>query len=850
MSRVVSCLLLLWATSAAAAVPTPESVLGAPPGTDRTLADWRQMVAYFQALDEASPRVTVEDAGPTTEGLPFLVVTISSEANLARLDEIRRDNLRLADPRGLTDADARDIVARGKTIVAVHHGIHSTEVAGPMTSMETAYWLAAADDAETKDILDQTVIVMLPSHNPDGTQKVAEWYRRTLGTLFEGANPPFLYQKYTGHDNNRDWYMFTQIESKLTVAHVYDRWRPQIVHDVHQMGARSARLFLPPYVDPWEPNVDPALRAAVSAIGTHVAGTLTSQGKPGVVVNAIYDAWSPSRAYPHTHGGVRILSEAASAKLATPVDIPFDTLQRGIGYDPKVASWNFPWPWPGGAWRLRDIMDYQGAATRALLGHAARNRAYWLTTFLEVNRRATTRTEPFAFVLPPGHDDPLATAELRRVLLTGGVEIGRATEGFTAGGRSFPSGSYIVPMAQPYSAFAKALLERQEYPDIRPAPGAPPQRPYDVTAHTLPLLLGLEAVPIAQPFEVPTEPVTDASVTPGRVAGRGRHLAFDHKTAGLRATARLLKAGVPVRWSRDAFTDDGRRYEAGTLLAPGSARPAMERLAQELGISAEAVDTNPPAFVLHRPRVGLYQSWVPSMDEGWTRYMFEQQAEVEYQTLHDTDIRAGGLRAIFDVIVLPDQSPKAMKDGHAPGAMPPEYVGGLGAEGVKALKTFVQEGGTLVALDSATGLVISELGLLVKDALADAAPAGGDDDDEERDGGDFYSPGAILETRVEGGSALGHGLPASTPIWFESSPAFDVKSGRVVLRYPHGDPLLSGWLLGGERLHGKAALVEVSLGRGKVVLFGFRPQYRGQSWATYVPLLNALYLSAATAGGD
>jgi hypothetical protein len=238
------------------------------------------------------------------------------------------------------------------------------------------------------------------------------------------------------------------------------------------------------------------------------------------------------------------------------------------------------------------------------------------------------------------------------------------------------------------------------------------------------------------------------------------------------------------------------------------------------------------------------------MDEGWTRYMFEQQAEVEYQTLHDTDIRAGGLRAIFDVIVLPDQSPKAMKDGHAPGAMPPEYVGGLGAEGVKALKTFVQEGGTLVALDSATGLVISELGLLVKDALADAAPAGGDDDDEERDGGDFYSPGAILETRVEGGSALGHGLPASTPIWFESSPAFDVKSGRVVLRYPHGDPLLSGWLLGGERLHGKAALVEVSLGRGKVVLFGFRPQYRGQSWATYVPLLNALYLSAATAGGD
>ena len=306
---------------------------------------------------------------------------------------------------------------------------------------------------------------------------------------------------------------------------------------------------------------------------------------------------------------------------------------------------------------------------------------------------------------------------------------------------------------------------------------------------------------------------------------------------------------MPVRWTRDAFTDDGRRYEAGTLLAPGSARPAVERLAQELGVAAEAVDSSPPSFVLHRPRVGLYQSWVPSIDEGWTRFVFEQQAEVEYQTLHDADVKAGSLRASFDAIVLPDQTAKQLREGHAPGAMPPEYVGGLGPEGVHALKAFVQEGGTLVALDTACDFVIAELGLLVKNTLADQGPHG-EDEDEEASGGTFYSPGAILETRVEGGSALGHGLPASTPVWFESSPAFDVKSGRVVLRYPHANPLLSGWLLGAEQLYGKAALVEVSVGRGKVVLFGFRPQYRGQSWATYVPLLNALYLSAATAPGD
>ncbi|MET0553216.1 MAG: M14 metallopeptidase family protein [Vicinamibacteria bacterium] len=851
MTRILLCLAFLAAPLAVASdVPPPQALLGFEPGADRQLAGWAPIVAWFEALDAASPRVRVANVGPTTEGLPFLVVTITSEANMARLEEIRRDNLRLADPRGLSDEEAAALVARGKTVVALNHGIHSTEVAGTYSAIETARMLATSNDPAVLQVLDETVILMLPSHNPDGTQKVAEWYGKTLGTPFEGASPPFLYQKYVGHDNNRDWYMFTQAESRLTVAHVYDAWRPQIVHDVHQMGSRAARLFLPPYVDPWEPNVDPALRTAVAALGTHMAAALTSQGKPGVVVNAIYDAWTPARAYPHTHGGVRVLSEAASAKLASPVDVPFAELARGIGYDPKVASWNFPDPWRGGAWRVRDIMDYQVAANLALLGHAARNRDYWLRTFLAVGRRAVAPRRPFAYVLPGGHEDPLAAAELRRVLLTGGVELFRATEPFTAGGRTFSAGAYVVGMAQPYGAFAKMLLERQHYPDIRPVPGAPPQRPYDVTAHTLPLLLGVEAVAVDEPFEAATVPVADARVVPGRVEGRGRFLAFDHGPAGLRAAGRLLRAGIPVRWSTSAFTDDGRRYEAGTLLAPGSARGAVDRVAQDLGVVAEGIDATPTAYVLHRPRVALYQSFVPSMDEGWTRFVFEHQAEVEYTTVHDAEVRAGGLRERFDAIVLADQSAAQIRDGHAAGSLPAEYTGGLGPEGAKALKAFVQEGGTLVALDSATAYAVTELGLLVKDALAGLGPASADDDEGAAAPAEFYSPGAILETRGEGGSPIGHGLAASTPVWFESSPAFDVKSGRVVLRYPHADPLLSGWLLGEEYLRGKAALVDVSLGRGRVVLFGFRPQYRAQSWATYVPLLNALYLSAARPSAD
>jgi len=850
------CLALVLCAAAAlpavsADVPSPESVIGFRVGEDRRLADWTQIVGYFEKLAAASPRVRVENVGATTEGNPFLVVTITSEANMARLEEIRRANLRLADPRALSEDEARHLIEGGKTIVALNHGIHSTEVGASQTSMETAYALATGQDPETLDILDKTVILMLPSHNPDGTQKVVDWYRRSLGTPWEGGPLPFLYHKYTGHDNNRDWYMFTQVETQLTVKHVYDRWRPQIVHDLHQMGARAARIFAPPYVDPWEPNVDPALIEAVNGVGTTIAAGLTTEGKKGVVIHALYDAWTPARAYPHTHGGVRILTECASAKMATPIDVKFGDLEAGIGYDARQASWNFPDPWPGGAWRLRDIVDYQISATRVLLQHASRNREYWLRTFYEVNRRAATRRDPYAFIVPADQRDPLAAARLLEVMRTGAVDLYRARAEFKIGDRAYPAGTHVIPMAQPFSAFAKMLLERQRYPDLRQWPGGPPQRPYDVTAHTLPLLMGVEVVRAEAPFVAALEKLdtTVALGTRGSIErGRGRFFALGHKNAELVALGRLLRAGVPVRWATLAFLDGGRNFRPGTLLVPENARARLEPLARELGFVATPVSLIGPSLLLRKPNVGVYQSYVPSMDEGWTRFVFDKQLGVEYQTLHDKDVRAAGLRDRYDVIVLPDQSRRAMVNGNAPGSMPPEYVGGLGREGVQNLKAFVEQGGTLVALDSASEMPIADFALPVTNVLAGFNAEHGDDDEGDQGSKDFYCPGAILAAQVEGvsTSVLAHGLDATTPIWFEGSPAFETKAGTVVARYPQENPLLSGWLLGDKYLHGKGALVEMPLGAGRVVLFGFRPQYRAQSWGTYIALLNALYTSAAT----
>jgi hypothetical protein len=338
---------------------------------------------------------------------------------------------------------------------------------------------------------------------------------------------------------------------------------------------------------------------------------------------------------------------------------------------------------------------------------------------------------------------------------------------------------------------------------------------------------------VASSFDAVLEPVGDEGGPAGAVEGQGPRLALGHASGDLAALPRLLEQGVPVRWALEAFTDAGRSFVAGTLLVPASARRFVAPLASEMGLRVRAVRARPRALRLRRPRVGLYRSWVPSMDEGWTRFVFEREMAVAYEELRDREVRAGDLRRRFDAVVLPDQSPAALRNGHPKGSMPEEYVGGLGADGVAALRDFVEKGGTLVALDTASLFAIDELRLPVKNVLAGVAPA------------DFFCPGSILATRADPAHPLAHGLPETTPVWFEGSPAFEVERGATVLRYGDENPLLSGWLLGGNRLKGKAALAEVPLGKGRVVLFGFRPQYRAQSRVTYAALLNALYLSAA-----
>jgi len=769
------CLLFIVASALTAAVPSPESHFGQRMGADHLVLDWDRVVSYFQALEKSSDRIRVAELGKSTEGRPFIAATIAAPDTLRALDRYREIQRRLADPRLTSESEAGKLAAEGKAVVLITCTIHSTELASTETAVEFAYRLLTEDTPRFRAILQNTIFLLVPSLNPDGVDIVTRWYRRTLGTPYEGSGPPELYQKYVGHDDNRDWYMFTQKETQLTIAKLHNVWHPQIVYDVHQMGPHAARIFVPPWLDPIEPNIDAILMQESNMIGTAMASDLTAAGRKGVAIHAMYDFWTPSRHYQAFHGGMRILTESASAKLASPITVKPEQLeQNALGYNARERSWNFLEPWPGGVWRLRDIVDDQLIAMESCLYQAALHREELLRNFYKIGQRQVARKSPWGFVIPRKQRDPGATQKLLETLEFGQVEI-----------EHNDAGDHVIRMAQPYSGWAKALLERQHYPDLRLYPGGPPQRPYDVTAHTLPLLMGVQV-------EASESPVV--GLRPGTATTQSRGLAAADSDSWV-AINRLWNAGAAV-W-RNSETGEFAKTRQG---------PGWKQIQQ--------------------PRIGLYRSFIPNNDEGWTRWLLERFG-FAYTSLENKDIQAGGLRKHFDVIVFPDASASSMESGHKAGSMPPEFTGGLEAKGADALREFASAGGTLIFLNRASEYATRHLGVAARNVVQGLSNT------------EYYSPGSLLNARIDPHHPLTLGLPEEIAIWSEQSPAWETEESAPV-RYPETNLLASGWLLGEKYLARKAALVDAKLGAGHVILFGMRPQYRAQSYQTFKIFFNAL----------
>ena len=609
------------------ALPVPDTHFGHAMGEDRELVLWADVVSYFRALEAASDAVLVEELGETTEGRPMINVAIADPATIAELDRYKQILSRLADPRETPPEVAAELALEGKPAVVITCSIHSSEVASTMTAVQFAHDLLAEDTPRNRAILANTIFLLVPSLNPDGVDKVRAWYRRWLGSPYEAAPLTELYHKYLGHDNNRDWYIFSQRETRLMVEKVHNAWHPQIVYDVHEMGRNGARIFVPPWIDPVDPNIDPLIVQQVNAFGTAMAVDLTAAGKKGVLIHGIYDYYSPARHYQSYHGALRLLSESASVRFASPVIVPPEKLVRqGRGYDSLASTWNFLEPWEGGQWRLRDIVANQLVTFESVLYSAALRRTDLLRNFYEIGRRVIERGKDRAWVVPRLQHDPNAATRLLETLQFGGVEIEQVADVIPEGVDTVRPGDYLVRLAQPYGSFAKTLLERQNYPDLRVYPGGPPKQPYDVTAHSLPLLMGVEAYEAENDLAVPTDPANRFIFGGGRVDEAGDLRFSPAYSSSWIAVNRLLSAGVAVH----------RKLSNGEfVLQPGpAARERLQDLAAELGIVFEASDT--PALAHPRlsiPRVAIYAGHVPAMDEGWTRWLARPITRFPYESV-------------------------------------------------------------------------------------------------------------------------------------------------------------------------------------------------------------------------
>ncbi|HET6854202.1 MAG TPA: M14 family metallopeptidase [Pyrinomonadaceae bacterium] len=795
-----------------AAIPSPKSVLGFTPGDDRTIAGWPQITDYFERLDRASDRVSVQTLGQSTLKRPLIVAVISARENILALPKYKEIQQQLADPRRITNDMQRDrLLADGKVVVTISCSIHSTEIVASQMSMQLAYELATAQDADTRALLENTILLLIPSPNPDGIDIVADWYRKTLGTPYEGKEPPELYHHYAGHDDNRDWFMLNLKETQLITRLLWHEWFPQIVYDVHQQGSNGSRFFIPPFYDPPNPNISPLLLRQVGLIGHKVAADLQAAGFKGVLTNALYDTWwhGGFRTAPYFHNSIGILSEAASARLMTPAAVTQEQLARSSTRGMRnatEATTNFPDPWAAGSWRPRDIMAMEMIAARSILSMASKFRVEYLRNFYELGRKSVESNvgEPVAYLIPAGQARDEAVAKMVGSLIDQGVEVFRLDHELHAllatsilrrtnpvaeklgsyrrlasltssAMQEVPAGSYIVFLTQPQRTNILALFEPQIYPNRLTGQGEA-ERPYDVAGWTLPLQMGVEAPAV---------------------------VAIKEPASGRKLT--LLKDANQVR------TD----------------------LALTLKNGDESPIKNP---VKHPVRVGIYKGSMSNMDEGWTRFVFDT-FNVPYSSLTDADVRNGALNSKFDAVVLPSQPSTQIMAGNAAGSLPAEYTGGISEAGVQNLKEFVTNGGMLICFDAACDLAIKQFNLPLRNTLAGIRSS------------EFYCPGSIVALEVDNKNPIASLLPERLPAYFINSSAFTAETNanvRVVARYAKDNVLMSGWLLGEDKLQGQIALAEVSVGKGRVVLFGFRPQHRGQTWGTLPFIWNALSSAAAS----
>lgn len=855
---LVAALAVLSTHLLAQTVTSPEKFFGFQLGADRKMARWDKIVDYYSVLEkESGGRMKVANMGPTENGNPFLMVIITSAKNMADIKNIQKNNLTLVHPGTTPEAEIKKIIASGKVVIVQSMSMHATEIGGTQMAPELAYDMLSRTDEDAKRIMDNVVLIEVPCFNPDGEIMVTDWYNQTLGTEYEGSNYPSLYAKYIGHDDNRDALLTSMRESQYMASLLFTDWRPEVYVDHHHMGSYGARISLPPYAEPTRPYGDPLMWREIAWYGAQMALKETEAGYTGAINNAIYSGWGHFGFHWITpfHNIDGMLTESASAKLATPLYILPEQLQGGARNLPKYEEETiFPDPWPGGWWHLRDIVNMQKTSAWAAMDIAARNRETVLFNAWQKAKNQTARgaANPLnQYVIPANQLDPITVNFLIQKLLVQGIDIQKTEKPFTTpDGHYYDAGAYIIPLAQPKMGLVKNLLDRNFFPDndwTRDKNGDP-IRPYDLSTDAINEMMGVRVDHLAGPLNVEARVITAAPLPAGKLpAGKPGYTLSAKLDATFLAVNQLQAKGIQV--ARIDTATPG--LTPGDFLVTGGSESEMKAIA-----TATGVDFNPVASVpttgthpLKRLHIGLYQRYGGgNVDEGWTRWLLEH-FDFDATNLFDPELKKGDLNAKFDVIIFPDDTtatltgePAAAGTGRGGGgegggreATPPEYRTGFGETGVTALKDFVQKGGTIVTLGQASNFAIDKLGVRARNVLAGVSSK------------QFWCPGSTLHIDVDNTSPLAYGMPKEAlALYLSGDPVFQILTNDAnqkytsIVTYGKRDILESGWLVGETNITGKSAMIAAEMGKGKVVLVGFRTQHRAQTYGTFKLLFNSL----------
>ena len=875
-------------------ITSPLQEFGHNIGDDYFLANYQQLLKYWEKLDRESDRLRIQRIGTSAEGRPMMMAIVTAPENFRKLDRYREISHKLALAEGVSEQQARDMAREGKAIVWIDGGLHATEVLGAQQLIQFVYEMVSRNDPETMRFLNDDILLAVLV-NPDGMDLVSDWYMRDpvpQNRLTSGV--PRLYQKYVGHDNNRDSYMASQPETQAVDSILFRAWHPQIMYNHHQTGPSGTVLFAPPFRDPFNYNIDPLVPVGIDLVGAAMHGRFVAEGKPGSTMRggANYSTWwnGGLRTTVYFHNMIGLLTETIGNP--TPMEIP-------VVPDRLLPSGTLPFPILPQKWRFAQSLAYELTANRAVMDIASRHREQFLfnswrmgknsidrgntdtwtltpkkvdavkkafeanraerkqvasADYLRILQTPETR-DPRGYIIPSDQKDFPTAVKFINALVKNGITIHRATSQFSVGGKTYPAGSYVVLAAQAFRPHVLDMFEPQNHPDDIPYPGGPPTPPYDNAGWTLAYQMGVTFDRILDPFTGPFEKLTGFAPVPAGTVASAAWYAWPRTNDGFAAANRLLKSAQEVHTLTRPVTAGGRTWPAGTFVLRSSA-PAtalMAGLARDRGVSFAALQAPPEADAMtavKMPRVALWDVYGGSMSSGWMRFVFDQ-FEFPYQVVFARELDSADLNARYDVLILPDDASFAAEDtsrvfeirGQPPvERVPVEWRNRLGritlAKTLPRIREFVEKGGTLLAVGDASEIAY-RLDLPVTNAVAgeDAKPL---------PRAKYYVPGSVLSVAVDTSHPIAWGMNPRTDIFFDNNPAFRVRPGsaqgaKAVAWFDSEAPLRSGWAWGQKVLDGAAEVVVAPVGKGAVVLYGPQVHFRGQTHGAFPFLFNGIY---------